>query len=250
MSKKKAPPTSPSAGAVTGKESAPAPSGRGRLNVESIVAATLRIVDAEGVDEVSMRRVASELGTGPASLYAHVANKDELLGMVLDKVLAELPVPDDPDWRAAMRNWARATRAIYRRHRDLAKLAFAHTPSGERMLDVVEALLTAMTKGGSLPPQVASWGLDTMSTFIAADVYEEHLMSAGSDVADAAEDEAASEGGATEQMREALTVGFPGRYPVLLDNLDVIAAGRTEERFDFGVDVIITGLEAHARAEA
>jgi len=64
---------------------------RRALSRQAIVAAALGILRAEGMDAVSMRRVASELGTGPASLYAHVANKDELLELLYDELLVSIP---------------------------------------------------------------------------------------------------------------------------------------------------------------
>jgi len=66
------------------KTKAPA---RTPLTQEAIVAAALRILESEGYDALSMRRVAADLGTGAASLYAHVANKDELLKLCIDRVI-------------------------------------------------------------------------------------------------------------------------------------------------------------------
>ena len=61
---------------------------RRALSRQAIVSAALEILRAEGMDAVSMRRVATALGTGPASLYAHVANKDELLDLLYDELLS------------------------------------------------------------------------------------------------------------------------------------------------------------------
>ncbi len=81
-------------------ETFPAPPWRGdgkprrRLDRESIGREALRIIDAEGIDAVSMRRVAAAFDTGPASLYAHVENKEALLRLALDLAIGELePVP-------------------------------------------------------------------------------------------------------------------------------------------------------------
>src|SRR5215475_15592084 len=76
----------------TRQPSAPRP----QLSRDLIVDTAMKLLDADGLDGVSMRRVAEVLGTGPASLYAHVANKDELLDLLLDRVVAEIEVPD-PD---------------------------------------------------------------------------------------------------------------------------------------------------------
>ncbi len=75
---------------------------RRRLDRESIGREALRIIDAEGIDAVSMRRVAAAFDTGPASLYAHVENKEALLRLAFDLAIEELePVPaGSEDWQA------------------------------------------------------------------------------------------------------------------------------------------------------
>jgi AcrR family transcriptional regulator len=83
-----------------------------------ITAAAVRIADAEGVDAVSMRRLADELGVATMTPYTHVASKDELLDLMRDAVAAEmlLPEPLPEDWRAALRAIAERTRAAYEAH--------------------------------------------------------------------------------------------------------------------------------------
>jgi hypothetical protein len=71
---------------------------RAPLSQDAIVHAALRVLDREGSAGLSMRRVAEELGTGPASLYWHVANKDALINLIIDQVASEIPLPEpDPD---------------------------------------------------------------------------------------------------------------------------------------------------------
>ena len=88
------------------------------LTTESIVAAALDIADTEGVDAVSMRRIASELRVGTMSLYHHVADKEELIELMADTVSAEQLVPGEilGDWRAALRAIAHHTRDAFLRH--------------------------------------------------------------------------------------------------------------------------------------
>jgi AcrR family transcriptional regulator len=83
-----------------------------------IVAAAVRIADAEGVEAVSMRRLADELGVATMTPYTHVASKDELLDLMRDAVAAEmlLPEPLPEDWREALRAIAERTRAAYEAH--------------------------------------------------------------------------------------------------------------------------------------
>src|ERR1700759_1763735 len=83
-----------------------------------IVAAAMRIADAEGVEAVSMRRLADELGVATMTPYTHVESKDELIDLMRDAVAAEmiLPEPIPEDWRAALRAIAHRTKDAYEAH--------------------------------------------------------------------------------------------------------------------------------------
>jgi len=92
---------------------------RPRFTRDQIAAAAIRIIDTEGLDELSMRRLASELGAGTMTLYHYVLTKDELLALVGDAIMAELVVPDDElpaGWREAITLIAHRSREAIRRH--------------------------------------------------------------------------------------------------------------------------------------
>jgi len=90
---------------------------RTHLNRDAVVAAALAIADSEGVDAVSMRRVASRLGVGAMTIYGHVRDKDELLGLMWDWVTAEQILAEVPaDWRDALTALARSARQCVLRH--------------------------------------------------------------------------------------------------------------------------------------
>ena len=145
------------------------------LSLDSIVDVALRIVDEEGTEAVSMRRVAAEFDTGPASLYAYVANKVELLRCVLERIIEEIVVPEGDTWQEVVRGFAVQTRSIFQRHSDVARLSFAHIPSGTAMLAGTERVLAAMIEGG-VPDKVAAWALDILALYVAADAFEGWLM--------------------------------------------------------------------------
>jgi AcrR family transcriptional regulator len=87
------------------------------LTRDEIVAAAISIADAEGVEAVTMRRIARELGAGAMSLYWHVAAKEELQDLMLEAINAEIQVPEPSgDWRADLRAFARSARAAVLRH--------------------------------------------------------------------------------------------------------------------------------------
>jgi AcrR family transcriptional regulator len=92
---------------------------RPRFSREVIADTAVRIADAEGLEAVSMRRVASELHSGTMTLYHYVQNKDELIALMFNAVVGEVLVPDDEfagDWREAMTQIARRSRAVALRH--------------------------------------------------------------------------------------------------------------------------------------
>jgi AcrR family transcriptional regulator len=98
--------------------------GRGRvpLSTPVIVDTAVRIVESEGADAVSMRRLAAELGTAPASLYRHVAGREALLQLVSDAILGAVDLPDDPSapWQDRTATYAYAVRRALARHRGRA----------------------------------------------------------------------------------------------------------------------------------
>ncbi|MFE4977465.1 TetR/AcrR family transcriptional regulator [Kitasatospora sp. NPDC056651] len=92
--------------------------GTRQLTVERIVRAGIVIADAEGLDALSMRRAATELGTGAMSLYRHVASKDDLVTLMVEAALAEIPLPDSPprNWRHGLERAAQRDWDLYHRH--------------------------------------------------------------------------------------------------------------------------------------
>jgi AcrR family transcriptional regulator len=89
------------------------------LSREQIVTEALRILDADGIDALSMRNLSAALGVGTTSLYWHVTNRDELLELVIDRVHSELHLPpfgEGTDWKVAVRQFADSVRATGLRH--------------------------------------------------------------------------------------------------------------------------------------
>ncbi|GAA2308423.1 GntR family transcriptional regulator [Nonomuraea roseoviolacea subsp. roseoviolacea] len=111
-------------GAVAGGQAGARRAGGGEheLTRERVVAAAVETADAEGLAAVSMRGVAGRLGVSTMSLYRHVRDKDDLVGLMTDAVIGEFPLPDQPPpgWRARLEVSARLQWAAYRRHPWLA----------------------------------------------------------------------------------------------------------------------------------
>ncbi|MGE5135405.1 MAG: TetR/AcrR family transcriptional regulator [Gemmatimonadota bacterium] len=110
-----------------------------------ITAAAIAIADAEGLDAVSMRRVAAELGTGAASLYRYVENRDELLDLMTDAVGGELAFAEPgEDWLAGLVAMGEQILAGLRRHRWLVKLVITRPVLGPNGLAVLQHFLTVL----------------------------------------------------------------------------------------------------------
>jgi AcrR family transcriptional regulator len=98
------------------------------LSMERIVAAAIEIADAEGIQALSMARLAERLGCAPMSLYRHVANKEELQVFMMDTAPGEPPVIATDDWRGGLERWARALQAVYYRHPWILQITTGRPP--------------------------------------------------------------------------------------------------------------------------
>ncbi|MFD7665104.1 TetR/AcrR family transcriptional regulator C-terminal domain-containing protein [Streptomyces sp. NPDC059788] len=140
------------------------------LSREQIVATALELLDAEGIDALSMRKLGTRLNAGATSMYSHVANKDELIELVVDEVHGEIeaPDPDGPaDWRTAVAAYAHSMRATLLRHPWIASVLGESGVSylGPNMLRLNDAVLAVFEGGGfSLP--AADRALNTMVAYV------------------------------------------------------------------------------------
>ena len=129
------------------------------ISREAIVTAAIQLLDAHGLAALSMRRLAEELGTGAASLYWHVSNKDGLLDLVMDEVIGEGKVPDpDPEhWPEQIKQIARDQRAASLRHPWLVRVSIGRIPMGPNALRYTERIL-AILRAAGLPAPLAVQG--------------------------------------------------------------------------------------------
>jgi len=214
------------------------PTRRTALTVEAIVAAAIEVLDEAGVAGLSMRRVADQLGTGAASLYAHVTGRDELLELVFDELVGQvsLPEPDPKIWREQVRQMLRDLRAVLISHRDAALAGLGRIPTSPKVLVAVETLVATLRAGG-LSDRAIALGLDQLTLYVSADAFEEGLMQHG--------------GMSPEELQRyyedahAFYMRLPAtRFPVLASIADEMTRPDGDERFEFGLDVLIAGLEA------
>jgi AcrR family transcriptional regulator len=206
-----------------------------RLSQELVVRTGLEVLLAEGLDAVSMRRVAQELDTGPASLYAHVRTKEELLELMLDRVLEEvpLPAPDGRRWRAQVKELLRGQVRAMGAYPGIARVAWqVMVPVGPNALRHGEALLSLLRAGGLTLTQAAYAG-DALSLYTKAFAYEGSMWTSVDQA------EVAARG---RQMGEYLDSMPAGAFANMLAAADLFTAETAAERFEFGLDVLLRGL--------
>jgi AcrR family transcriptional regulator len=210
------------------------------LTRDAIVEAALTLLDREGLSGLSMRRLAQELDVGAASLYWHVGDKEELLGLLLDRIVGEgkVPDPDPANWQEQAKEMAREARRLFQRHRDAAQISLGRIPAGPHSLPVLERNLAIFVAAG-LPPRVIAYASDMFALYVGGFAFEESLRVPPLGDADAGID----------QFAEYLRSLPPDEFPTLVGLADDLTAGDADERFEFALDLLVLGLEAMAERE-
>lgn len=214
-----------------------------RLDRERIVAVAVALLDAGGHRELSMRRVATELGVTAGSLYWYVRTKDELLELALDHVLGEVRADSrqtdwgGTEWRRAVAGLARSHRAMLLRHRWVLSELTVRPNLGPNAFALAESGLRAMARAGFVGA-----GLDA-----ALAVVNDHVV--GAVVAELSWRDALKNAGADwpETVGDYLREAVSG-HPLLAERMAAsggVDAGReSERRFAFALDVLLDGLAA------
>ncbi len=209
------------------------------LTREAIADAALHVVDSEGMDALSMRRLAQELGVQASALYTHVSGKGELLQLLIDRVAGAVVLPDaDADrWQEQLKDVVRSIYREFLRHRDLAGASLANIPTGPNVLALTDRLL-AILLAGRLPRRVAGYAADLIPQFVAVSAYERSVF----------EERLERQPEYFESVREYWSALPAERFPVLAGMLDAIFEPDEgpDDRFEFGLDVLVRGLAAFA----
>jgi AcrR family transcriptional regulator len=208
-----------------------------------IARAALEIADAEGFDAVSMRRVAQRLGAGTMTLYHYVRNKDELIALMTDQVMAEVVVPEgelSDDWRTALAQIANSSRNAFRAHHWVfERMGDGHPgPNGMRHF---EQSLQA----------VAGLDLDRQATFELIGQIDDYVF--GYALREQQEQEEHERGWPPEVLDFFQRELDTGRYPLVSRLLgpdlgaaieDIIGMMSGEGRFERGLNRLLDGIEA------
>jgi AcrR family transcriptional regulator len=200
--------------------------GRGRLTHEAITEAAIKIADAEGLDAVSIRRVAAELEARPMSLYSHIANKDELLASMAEQSVQEMlvqqPLPED--WREAVAAIARRMYATFVSHSWLILIFMQQPRFGPNATRQAKQMARAATSLSLEPAEI--WLLQgTVNDYVLG-----HSLRAT----------AAPTAG---QLANAVPKIDVVEFPELASLPDSLRARDSVERFETGLQIVLDGVE-------
>jgi len=187
-----------------------------------------------------MRRVATALDTGPASLYVYVSGREGLMQAMLDRVIAavELEPPDPSRWRAQLHSLLARVRRALVAHPGIAAMTLADPPTTEAVLHLVENLLGILLAGG-LDPQDAAWACDILVLLATAAAREDDVRRPRG----ASDDDRRQQVGGLYRTFAGLP---PDRFPLISAHAAQLVAGDGDERFRFAIDVVIDGVVARA----
>jgi TetR/AcrR family transcriptional regulator, tetracycline repressor protein len=208
------------------------------LSREQIVVAAIRLIDRDGLEGLSMRRLGQELGVGATSLYWHVHSKEVLLALVSDvlygEMLAEMPGEAKGPWAAAIAAQARVMRRVLVERHPRAVLLFAgQSTLGPNTLGVMEQLLGALATGGLAGQDLYQAYRAIVNYVYGAAAYEATaLVERGQEGTDG---------------RVGQLASLPAeRFPNILSVAAVSSEMSREQQFEFGVQRLLEGIRAAA----
>ena len=227
--------TPPPRGRTAGDAAA---NGSGKITREVVLAAALEIIDADGADALSMRRLARALDRDPMILYRHAPNKAALLDGVAEIVLAQLKVdPSDPDWAGQLRAVARDYRRLALAHPHVVPLLVTRplaTPLGLRppgTLRPLEDILTLLTRAGFSGP-------DALHIYRALFGFlHGHVLNELQELIENPDE--------TDDLLRLGLHRLPiGEFPLLRSLAPVLASYDGAAELERGLDILLTGLTA------
>jgi TetR/AcrR family tetracycline transcriptional repressor len=230
----------PAGPSVPGWRSAPPQPPPGEpLTLDRILDAAGRLLDADGLEGLSMRRLGAELGAGATSLYWHVRNKDELLDLLVDRVIGEIVADIAPadDWRGQMTEAARAARRVLLRHRHVATILGSRPTLGPNAIAALELVIGQLRAAG-FGDLSASLGANAVTNWASGFAVFECRDPMGPSATDAER----------EAYVAAVAARFaalpPDEYPNTVSMLPLISTITADRQFESGLGWILDGLEA------
>ncbi len=207
--------------------------------------AAVALAARDGIEALTMRKLADELGAGAMSLYHHVPNKDELLDGMVDIVFGELELPStDVDWSTAMRRRAISTREVLNRHRWAVGLMESRATPGLASLRHHDATLGCLREGG-FSIEMAIQANSVQDAYIYGFALQERSLpfeTAEESAAVAAEQTREFAELAGERQMDELAKEFPYLAEVVAGHVAKVGYDFTAA-FEYGLDLILDALE-------
>lgn len=204
------------------------------LSQEAIVEAALTLLEHEGAESVSMRRVARELDTGPASLYVYVDNRQHLLELVYDTVVSNITVPEAGDWQDRLTGLLLNSVAEIGKYRSLALTTLGTISTGPHAMELLEQVAGLLHEGG-LDEATIAWALDLLALLVTASAVEQSIF--GDQLA---------EGDQIDDMVHRVNSAFAAlpkdQFPNIQSLLPFMMLGTGDERFSWWIQVVLNGL--------
>jgi TetR/AcrR family tetracycline transcriptional repressor len=216
------------------------PAAEPKLRPDAIVAAGLETLQAEGLDALTMGRVADRLGVRAASLYWHVRNKEELLDLLVDAVAAahDLSRYADPDdWRASLVAIMKAMRRHMLGYRDSSRLFAGRFTTGPGQLRNIETILGVL-RGAGLSNRDAAYMAFALSTFLIGFVGGEQAPLS------AAVGAGRSARSYLDELGDRFAALPADSFPHIVELAADLTSPDLDSRFEFALDRLLDGVEA------
>jgi AcrR family transcriptional regulator len=220
--------------ALDGPQSVPR-SRREPITAARIVQAALAVVEADGFDALTMRRVAAALQASPGALYAHVRDKSQLDDLMIAELCSRvtLPEPDPAHWQAQAVDVCRQLRDQYLRYPEIWRATLAAAPSSLDTLRITEGLLAILLAAG-VALRTASWATD--SAFLYVGAYSVMALRRRADKD--------TEGRVVDRVEviERLRMLPSDRFPIMAAHAEELISGAGHDQFDFTLGQLFGGL--------
>jgi TetR/AcrR family tetracycline transcriptional repressor len=209
------------------------------LDREKILAAAFKLLDVEGLEGLTMRRLAQSMGVQAPSLYWHFDSRGALLEGMADAMLDGVARPSSmrETWEEVVCRVGRETRTALRARRDGAKLFAGTYPVSENVFRAADAIMTAIKDAG-LSATAAGWATFTLIYFVIGFVIEEQSVEPFEAKGKPGVDLAALRAPAEAYARQT-------GHPTIAEALPAILDENFDARFEFGLDLIVRGLRSH-----
>lgn len=210
--------------------------GQESLTRERILVVALRLVDEQGVEALSMRRLAAELAVDPMAIYHYLPNKQAILAGLIELVFAEWPVPltVSPDWQEGVRDFARAYHQLTRAHPNLTLYLVTEAEFGAAAALAATESLYAALAGAGLAPGIIVRAADLIVDYLNGFALAESSGRFGLP-------------GERQALLTRLSESPTEQYPTLRQVLAALSETELAANFEAGLDLILAGLAALAQ---